>query len=44
MKKNLASQFGLFNLQALLVFSLCSVGALLAMFSFAGTPGPSLTD
>jgi hypothetical protein len=38
MKKNLASQSGLFNPRVLIAFSLCSVGALLAMFSFAATP------
>src|SRR5437667_8981016 len=45
MKKNPASQSGLFNPRVLLAFSLCSVGALLAMFSFASTPSSgTLTD
>jgi hypothetical protein len=38
MKKNPASQSGLFNPRVLIAFSLCSVGVLLAMFSFAATP------
>jgi PKD repeat protein len=38
MKKNPASQSGLFNSRVLIAFSLCSVGVLLAMFSFASTP------
>jgi uncharacterized repeat protein (TIGR01451 family) len=43
MKKNFASQSGLFNPRAFLAFTLGSIGALLAMFSFAQvpTPGPS---
>ena len=45
MKKNLASQSGLFNPRVLIAFSLSSVGALLAMFSFAATPSSgTLTD
>src|SRR5437899_8212704 len=35
MKKNPSSQSGLFNPRAFVAFTLCSVGALLAMFSFA---------
>src|SRR5438876_1505934 len=35
MKKNLSSQSGLFNPRAFVAFTLCSVGALLAMVSFA---------
>src|SRR5712691_3457736 len=35
MKKKSPSQSGLFNLRAFLAFTLCSVGALLAMLSFA---------
>jgi len=38
MKKNRAFESGLFNPRILLAFSLCSVAALLAMFSFASTP------
>src|SRR5260370_12842796 len=38
MRKNPASESGLFNPRVLIAFSLCSVGALLAMFSFAATP------
>jgi hypothetical protein len=42
MKKNHASQSGLFNPRALVGFSLCSVGVLLAMLSFgAARPRPS---
>ena len=37
MKKNPASQSGIFNPRVLLAFCLCSVGALLAIFSFADT-------
>src|SRR5205807_2663887 len=45
MKKNPASQSGLFNPRVLLAFCLCSVGAMLAMFSFASTPpSGTLTD
>jgi len=44
MKKNPASQSGLFNPRVLIAFSLCSVGVLLAMFSFASTPSGTLTD
>src|SRR5947208_12864028 len=39
MKKNSSSQSGLFNPRAFAAFTLCSVGALLAMGSFA-TPPP----
>src|SRR5438445_6479341 len=38
MQKTNAFQSGLFNPRALLVFALCSVGAGLAMLSFAATP------
>jgi len=38
MRKNAASQSGIFNPRVLLAFTLCSVGALLAMFSLAATP------
>src|SRR6266705_1069017 len=38
MKKKSPSQSGLFNLRAFLAFTLCSVGALLAMLSFAAPP------
>ena len=45
MKKNPASQSGLFNPRVLLAFCLCSVGGLLAMLSFASTPSSgTLTD
>src|SRR5436309_14175937 len=45
MRKNPASEFGFFNLRILMAVSLCSVGALLAMFSFAATPSSgTLTD
>src|SRR6266478_1376900 len=45
MRKNPASESGLFNPRVLIAFSLCSVGALLAMFSFAATPSSgTLTD
>jgi hypothetical protein len=45
MKKNPASRSGLFNPRVLLAFSLCSVGGMLAMFSFASTPSSgTLTD
>src|SRR2546428_11646039 len=39
MKKNPNSQSGLFNPRILLAFTLCSAGVLLAMLSFAATPG-----
>jgi hypothetical protein len=38
MKKNPTSKSGLFNPRVLLAFGLCSVGVLLAMYSFAGMP------
>src|SRR5882757_4040917 len=38
MQKNAASQSGIFNPRVLLAFTLCSVGALLAMFSLAAIP------
>jgi len=38
MQKKTASQSGIFNPRVLLAFTLCSVGALLAMFSLAATP------
>ena len=38
MQKNAASQSGIFNPRVLLAFTLCSVGALLAMFSLGATP------
>jgi hypothetical protein len=38
MKKKSTSQSGIFNPRVLLAFTLCSVGALLAMFSLAATP------
>src|SRR5260370_30449138 len=38
MKKNSAGECGVFNPRVLLSFALCSVGLLLAMFSFAATP------
>src|SRR5205809_6852959 len=45
MRKNPASESGLFNPRTLIAFSLCSVGVLLAMFSFASTPSSgTLTD
>jgi len=46
MRKNPASQSGIFNPRTLSAFTLCSVGVLLAMFSFAATTPPSgtLTD
>src|SRR5438876_1187128 len=45
MRKNPASQSGLFNPRVLIALSLCSVGALLAMLSFAATPSSgTLTD
>ena len=39
MRKNSASQSGVFNPRMLLAFTFCSVGILLAMFSFAAAPG-----
>src|SRR6266436_5788259 len=45
MQKNLPSQSGFFNPRVLIALSLCSVGLLLAMFSFAATPSSgTLTD
>jgi PKD repeat protein len=45
MKKNPASQSGIFNPRAFLAFTLCSVGALLVLVSFASTPSSgTLTD
>jgi len=45
MKKNSTSESGLFNPRVLIAFSLCSIGALLAVFSFASTPSSgTLTD
>src|SRR5438552_6822093 len=41
MKKNPASKSGLFNARVLLAFSLCSVGAWLALLSFAAMPPTS---
>lgn len=38
MKKNPASKSGIFNLRVLLAFSFCSVGASLALLSFAAMP------
>src|SRR5260370_35494969 len=38
MRKNPASESGFFNPRVLIAFSLCSVGALLAMSTFAATP------
>src|SRR5438876_359358 len=38
MKKNPVSKSGFFNPRALVAFGLCSVGALLGVFSFASTP------
>ena len=38
MQKKAVSQSGIFNPRVLLAFTLCSVGALLAMFSLAATP------
>src|SRR5438874_4943698 len=39
MQKSLTSQSGIFNPRILVGFTLCSVGSLLAMVSFAATPG-----
>jgi PKD repeat protein len=45
MRKNRATESGLFNPRVLIAFSLCSVGILLGMFSFAATPpSGTLTD
>ena len=45
MKKKSTSQSAFFNPRVFLAFALCSVGALLAMFSFASTPSSgTLTD
>jgi hypothetical protein len=38
MRKNPASQSGVFSFRALIAFNLCSVGVLLAMLGFAATP------
>ena len=38
MQRKSSSECGIFNPRAFLTFILCSVGALLAMFSFASTP------
>src|SRR5712692_3965336 len=43
MRKYFASQSGLFNPRILLAFSLCSVGVLLAMLSFATMPSSGAT-
>src|SRR2546423_15057624 len=43
MKKNHSSKSGTFNLRVLLTFTLCSVGALLAMLSFAPNPPSGTT-
>jgi hypothetical protein len=43
MQKKAASQSGIFNPRVLLAFTLCSVGALLAMFSLAATPAVETT-
>src|SRR5882724_8665617 len=43
MKKKSASESGLFNPRIFLAFGLCSVGALLAMLSFAGMPSNKTT-
>ena len=45
MRKKTVSESGLFNPRILIALSLCSVGVLLAMFSFAATPSSgTLTD
>src|SRR5213082_4125043 len=45
MKTNLRCEVGAFNPRAFVAVSLCSVGVLLAMFSFAATPSSgTLTD
>ncbi len=38
MKKNPASEFGIFNLRVVVAFALCSLGVLLTMVSFAANP------
>src|SRR5437870_4407917 len=43
MRKYFASQSGIFNPRVLLAFALCSVGVLLAMFSFARMPSAKMT-
>lgn len=43
MKKKSSSQSGLFNPRAFVAFALCSVGAFLAMVSFAGPKPGTLT-
>src|SRR5947207_1038294 len=43
MKKKSSSQSGLFNPRAFAAFTLCSVGAMLAMVSFAGPKPATLT-
>jgi hypothetical protein len=43
MKKNSTSQSGLFNPRILVAFTLCFVGAMLAMLSFAATPPIGMT-
>src|SRR5207247_4923039 len=45
MRKNPASEFGFLNPRILMAVGLCSLGVLLAMFSFAATPSSgTLTD
>jgi alpha-tubulin suppressor-like RCC1 family protein len=44
MQKNTNCQLGLFNPRVLIAFTLCSVGVLLATFSFATTPSSGATD
>src|SRR5438128_6713562 len=45
MRKNPSSESGLFNPRVLIALSFCSVGVLLAMYSFAATPSSgTLTD
>ena len=41
MRKYFASQSGIFNPRVLLAFTLCSVGVLLAMFSFTAVTAPA---
>src|SRR5437870_4634209 len=43
MQKNSISQSGLFNPRVLVAFTLCSVGVLLAMLSFAANPPGGMT-
>ena len=43
MQKNAASQSGIFNPRVLFAFTLCSVGALLAVFSLAAMPSVETT-